>query len=201
MEDFYVINLKERNDRLKDIKNEFSNYNLKIIDAEKNIEGWRGCFESHKKCIRHAVENKMNYIIVLEDDCVKTEYFDKKIKIILEYLKNNKNKWDIFLGGVTSVYNNLEKHTLNEEIGLIYLNCSKTAHFIIYNSSCYNTILNKNINIPIDKSIWEENKLKIVSIIPFIAKQKIDYSSIEKKNVNYNSRFEAAENHLFLINK
>ena len=199
--DFYVINLKERDDRLKDIKNEFYNYNLKIINAEKNIEGWKGCFESHKKCIKHAIENKIDYIIVLEDDCIKTEYFDKKIKIILEYLKNNKNKWDIFLGGVTSVYDNIEKEYLDKDIGLIYLNYSKTSHFIIYNSSCYNIMLNKNINIPIDKSIWLENKLKIVSIIPFIAKQKIDYSSIEKKNVNYNSRFEAAENYLLKINK
>ncbi len=199
--DFYVINLKEREDRLKDIKNEFYNYNLKIIEAVKHEEGWKGCFESHKKCIKYAVENKMNYIIVLEDDCIKTEFFDKKIKIILEYLENNKDKWDIFLGGVTFVYDNIEKEYLNKDIGLISLSFGKTSHFIIYNSSCYNIMLNKNINIPLDKSIWLENKLKIISIIPFIAKQKTDYSSIEKKNVNYNSRFNAAENYLLKINK
>lgn len=191
MLDIYVINLKERVDRFEYIKNEFNNYNLNIIEAIKHNEGWKGCFKSHKKCIKIAIKKKLDFIIVMEDDCLKTKYFDNKINEIINYLSNNKEKWDIFLGGVTCAYN--EKNELiNKNIGLIKINWGKTSHFTIYNSSCYDEILNKEINISIDKC-WYYTNLKIITVVPFISTQKEDYSNIENRIVNYNSRFNQSE--------
>jgi GR25 family glycosyltransferase involved in LPS biosynthesis len=192
MFDMYVINLKERKDRLNHILNEFNNYNLNIIESIKDNEGWKGCFKSHKKCIEIAILKKLDFIIVLEDDCIKTEYFDKNIINIIEYLKQNMNRWNIFLGGVTCVENSLNYEFMNKEKNLIYIKKGKTSHFTIYNSNCYDTIIKMKINIPIDKK-WYSKKLKIVSFIPFIATQKEDYSNIENRIVNYNSRFNQSE--------
>lgn len=195
MIDIYIINLKKRNDRLVKIKKEFSNYNLNIIEAIENESGWIGCFESHKKCIKIAKEKQLEYIIVIEDDCIKKQNFDKNLQIILDYL--NKNMWDIFLGGVTKVWEYKNLITLNTDINLINILEGKTSHFVIYNSSSYDYFLNKEVNMPIDKC-WHNN-LNAITSIPFIAIQNSSYSDIEKKDVDYNSRFESVEKHF--INK
>lgn len=194
MIDIYVINLKKRTDRLEQIKMDFDNYNINIVEAEaeKNInEGWKGCFKSHLKCIRLAKEKKLNYIIVMEDDCKKTVNFDINLIKILDWLEKNYNKWNIFLGGITGVwnYNNLIK--ISNDLDLIEISMGKTLHFVIYNSNSYDFFLNHEINIPIDKC-WHNKLIGFVSV-PFMAIQYESYSDIENKQISYNSRFNSIE--------
>ena len=48
MIDIYVINLKNRTDRLKKFKENFDkHFNINVIEAVKNKEGWKGCLQSH----------------------------------------------------------------------------------------------------------------------------------------------------------
>jgi len=196
MIDIYIINLKKRIDRLDKIKENLKNYNLHIIEAIEDKEGWIGCFKSHLKCIQIAKKLKLKYIIVIEDDCeiVSKESFNNNLILILEYLNKNINNWNIFLGGVTGVweFNNLIK--LSDDLNLININSGKTFHFCIYNSNCYDFFLNQKINIPIDKC-WH-NKLICVLSIPFIAIQYSNYSDIENKIVNYDSRFNNIEKYI-----
>lgn len=199
MIDIYVLNLKKRKDRLEKIQQEFKSYNLKIIEAEENVIGWIGCFKSHLKCIIIAKELELDYIIVIEDDCIKKDSFDTNIVKILNWLEKNMDKWNIYLGGVTSVwdYNNLFK--INKDLNLIEISRGKTSHFIIYNSNSFDFFLNHPIDTPIDKC-WH-NKLIGITSIPFLATQSIGYSDIENKEVDYNSRFNGIEkNFISIIN-
>jgi GR25 family glycosyltransferase involved in LPS biosynthesis len=188
----YVINKKKDTERLKYIKDCFKNYDLNIIEAINHDQGWKGCFLSHKKCIKIGKKLKLSYIIVIEDDCKPTINFDKNLKSILNYLDNNKNKWDIFLGGVTNVWNCNNIVKINDNLNLLNICKGKTTHFIIYNKSSYDFFLNKNIDIPIDRC-WHY-ELKALTSVPFIAIQKNGISSIEKKYVNYNHKFKSIEN-------
>lgn len=194
MIDIYIINLKKRTDRLQRVKKDFINYNLIVIEAIEDNEGWKGCFKSHLKCIGVAKEKKLPYIIVIEDDCkiVSMANFDLNFKLIIDYLELNMNKWNIFLGGVTKVWDYNELIELGNGLKLIYINEGKTAHFCIYNSNCYDYYLGLNVNIPIDKC-WH-NKLIGITPIPFIAIQYYDYSDIENKYTEYDSRFKSIEN-------
>jgi hypothetical protein len=200
MIDIYVINLKKRTDRLEQIKTDFYNYNLNIVEAEENIdEGWKGCFKSHLKCISLAKEKKLNYIIVIEDDCKKTVNFDINLIKILNWLEKNLDKWNIFLGGVTGVWNYNHSIKICDDLDLIEINLGKTYHFTIYNSNSYDFYLNHEINIPIDKC-WHNKLIGLVSI-PFIAIQSEGYSNIENKQISYDSRFNGVEKHFLLLLK
>ena len=86
---------------------------------------------------------------------------------------------------------NIKLIKISNEIHLIKILSGKTANCIIYNSNCFDFFLNHDITIQIDKS-WH-NKLIAVVAIPFITTQKIGYSDIEKKNINYNSRYDSVE--------
>lgn len=200
MFDIYVINLEERVDRLIQIKEDFIDYNLIFVKAIEDEIGWKGCFLSHKKCIEIAKQKNLKYIIVMEDDCKKKNNFDTNLNIIIEYLNKNINDWNLFLGGVTYVWNFNNLINLSEKINIIEINTGKTTQFIIYNSNCYDYFLNFDIIIPIDKC-WHNN-LKTLVIVPFITTQYEGYSNIEKKNTSYDSRFNNIEKHLLeLIQK
>lgn len=197
MIDIYVINLKKRPDRLKQIQKDFESYNLKIIEAEEDEIGWKGCFKSHLKCISIGKELGLNYMIVIEDDCKKNINFDDNLKLTLNWLEQNMDKWNIFLGGVTGIweYNNLFK--INENFNLIEISKGKTSHFMIYNSNSYDFFLTHPIDIPIDKC-WH-NKLNGIVSIPFLAIQYNGNSNIENKLVNYDSRFNSTENNFIIL--
>lgn len=194
MIELYVINKKNDIKRLNKIKLNFKNYNLNVIEAIQDNIGWKGCFLSHKKCIQIAIENRLDYIIIIEDDCKPSNNFDIHLDKILQFLKNNMNDWDIFLGGVTNVwfYNKIYKITNN--LNVLNINKGKTTHFIIYNKSSYEFFINQKINTPIDKC-WH-HKLKALTCIPFIATQFDGISSIENKYVNYVNKFKSIELYL-----
>lgn len=193
MDTLYVINKKNDTERLKNIKFSFKNYNLNVIEAIEHDIGWKGCFLSHKKCLKIAKKLKLKYIIIMEDDCHPTSKFDDNLNEILLHLSKIKSEWNIFLGGVTNVwhFNNYTK--INNNLDLLSINKGKTTHFIIYNENCYDFFLNHEINIPIDKC-WH-HKLNALISIPFIAIQRDGISSIEKKYVNYYDKFKSIENY------
>ena len=72
----------------------FSEYNIIPVEAIKHIEGYKGCFLSHKKCIQIAKEKNLKYIIVLEDDCLPLENFSKRFENIISFLDSYDN-WDL----------------------------------------------------------------------------------------------------------
>lgn len=208
--EIYVINLKERKDRWKNIRRMFGKHkNIKLVrvDAIKHENGTIGCFLSHKKCLEIAKNNKMKNIIVIEDDCIYPKnsdiniFFETLIKI--KNFLDNYNKWDIFLGGcnktntkniIQKIENNIENHDILE------INKATTTHFMIYNSTSYDFFLdidvenNKDKNnkiIPIDR-VWY-NKMRAITIIPFIAFQKKGYSDLTKTKTNYNNKMKNTE--------
>lgn len=185
MIDFYVINLEERTDRKQQIIDEFKSYNnihLEFVKAVKHENGAQGCFLSHKKCIQHAKEQNMEYIIVLEDDCLPTnDKFENRLNTVLEYLKTR--EWGIFLGGVnqTRMENVLKKDIYKEE-KFLDINFGGTTHFIIYHKSSYDFFLNLE-NAIIDKC-WSGH-INAVTIVPFLATQRNGFSNIENIKVSY----------------
>ena len=195
MIDIYVINLKERNDRWEHIENTFGKiFNIIRVDAVKNDDGVKGCFMSHKKCIKIAKEKNLKNIIVLEDDCtISNEYrknFFEKFKEIYDFLENY-SEWDIFLGGTTNLkYENILKKIVfnNNKNTLLEINRGNTTHFIVYNNTCYDFFLNQEMNIQID-CVWH-NKLRGLTVYPLIANQlNKDKSDIINQVVNYSFKF------------
>ena len=153
--DGYVINLESDKERKRNVINEFinSSINLKFFNAIKHETGWIGCLKSHLELIKFAKENNMDMILVIEDDAYieNKNYFNNIFPKIINYLKENKDKWTIFNGGPS-----INKHAeINNVINMNQFNlyelskcCSTTL--IIYNSTIYDHFI-KFLHYPDDK--------------------------------------------------
>ena len=176
MFDIYIINLEERKDRLEHIKKYFSEYNIIPVEAIKHTEGYKGCFLSHKKCIKIAKQKKLKYIIVIEDDCLLLENFSKRLENIINFLESYDN-WDLLIGGGFHICPfHIQGKIKNSTDNLYKTNGGYCTHFIIYNNTSYEYFLDQDISRPIDH-IWQNN-LKCIVPIPFIATQIDDFSDI-----------------------
>lgn len=200
LDNAYVINLYHRVDRLDNINNIFENkLSLNRIEAIKEIPGWVGCFKSHQCAIRNAKSLGLNTVLVLEDDCVliRPDDFTKEWSEIKKWLDVNIDEWDIFLGGCTGVNPDYVLGVVDKNLGLVHLKQAYTAHFIYYNKNIYDKILNYNVSSneykPIDVFVPEICKNKILTKVPFLAKQGLYYSDIENKHVNYDGSFDVTE--------
>lgn len=179
MLDIYVINLKERFDRLEQVKKNFLSYNIILVEAIKQTEGYKGCFLSHKKCIELAKEKKLKKIIVIEDDCFPLKNFTNRLKNIVRFLDSYDN-WDLMIGGGFNMnsFNILGK--LDTPLENLYkINSGYCMHFVIYNNTSYDYFLNHEICKPIDHT-WQNN-LQCIVPIPFIATQLDNFSNISNK--------------------
>jgi hypothetical protein len=101
----YVINLKERCDRLFHTKHQFSGkpeFEVTVVEAVKNDVGTIGLWQTIIRIVRSAAELKMDYILICEDDHQFTKFYQKEhlIKCIMEA---NAHSADVLLGGVSSL--------------------------------------------------------------------------------------------------
>ena len=181
MIDIFVINLKKRPDRLKNFKEDFDKYfNINVIEAVENNEGWKGCKESHLKCIKYAKDNNMKYIIVFEDDTIPM-YEDsfEKFKNIKEEIFDKKDDWDIFIGGSSKTLKKNKIQKYNSEHKLYNIEATRSTFSIVYNNTCFDYFLNNNSEHAIDV-IWYNN-VKAIMPIPFLFTCYDDWSNISNK--------------------
>jgi hypothetical protein len=103
-EEIVCINLDRRTDRWELMQKEFDKINIldrvRRFSAVENVDGQKGCFESHIQCILNARKNKLKNILIFEDDVVFLPHYDeRKIKNSIDILKDN--YWEFYyLGGL-----------------------------------------------------------------------------------------------------
>lgn len=182
----YVINLKRRNDRLEKINLPF-NYEIfeatdgKIDFADYPIkqQGFMGCWDSHRRLFTHVKNNKLDMVLVLEDDIEVCDDFNNKLSKVMSELPED---WDLlYLGGWN--VGDVEKYSES-------LNWAKkvyTTHAFIVRDKFYDTIL-EGINLrkwKVDILISDVLPLGNCFICePTLAWQREGFSDIENKVTN-----------------
>lgn len=146
---FNIINMKHRPDRMLNIEREFAHKDIKLnrIDAVKLSPGYLGCAASHLRAITHGERNNLDFVIVVEDDCIFNNNITHEhvIKCITD-LHANLDDWQIFNGGPTfwTIRNELDKLTVtNSKVSdnMIDISWGQTTHFMIYNRNSYNRLI------------------------------------------------------------
>jgi hypothetical protein len=77
----YVINLKDRSDRLKHTLNQFKDkpeFDIHIVEACQNKISAVGLWQSIVKIIHEVIDGDDDVIIICEDDHAFTEHYNKK---------------------------------------------------------------------------------------------------------------------------
>jgi hypothetical protein len=107
----YLINLRERTDRRRELEAELRSVGLLPGDARlvwqnavRPVErggfpsiGARGCFLSHLACLQSASENKHDRILIIEDDAHFPAEAMSRLRDALTQL--NRSEWQVWYGG------------------------------------------------------------------------------------------------------
>ena len=195
LENVYYINLSSRIDRKNHIKKQLKNlgWKGKRVEAVEVKDGRVGCTLSHIKCLKMAIEKKLEYIVILEDDI---EFLNPSI--FLENFHNCLNtlsNWDVIL----IAGNNSGHYTRINDSCVKIVNTQTTTGYIVKNH--YFPVLLENIKeglnfllknpklhikYAIDKywfSLQEKDNWYLIT--PLTVCQLQGYSDIEKKETNY----------------
>jgi glycosyl transferase family 25 len=192
----FYINLEHRTDRKEHVIQELDKVGIKgtRFNAIKMDNGAIGCSMSHLKLLQDAYQNKLDHVLIVEDDItfLDPELFKNQINKFFELHKNN---WDVIL----FAGNNIPPYEKIDDTCIKVLHCQTTTGYLV--NGHYINILAQNVkmglthllNKPNEKSRFAIDRywfiLQEVSkwylITPPTVVQREDYSDIEKKVTNY----------------
>ena len=194
------INLDHRTDRKEHVVNELLNVGF----LEESIERFSaiklnipaiGCSMSHLKCLEKAKSLNWDHLLIVEDDItfVNPDLFKTQFNKLL----SSTTDWDVvMLGG-----NNCGPYQIKSDCSVKITRCTSAIGYLV-NKSYYDTLINNyrngiqlflnNTKLPmrfaIDTywfSLQQTNNWYL--LYPLCVSQKVCFSDIEKRIVNYDS--------------
>ena len=177
----YIINLEDRIDRKLHIVNELTklpHVSYEIIAAIRDNTGT--CFASHLKCIQLAKDNKLPFVLILEDDCVFTSDCIDILNTAVNEIQTI--DWDMLYLGA-----NLNAPAYSFSESLIKLTGAYTTHAYMVHERFYDTILNLTLDVEIDvcySKLMSEHDIFMCD--PIIAYQLPSHSDIQHGFRDYN---------------
>lgn len=194
LENIFVINLAEHQERWELTQNEFkrigiSNYNrfeaIKCNNGKTLQDREMGCKLSHLRLIEKAKKENYTYITIFEDDIILKDDFIKKIKYFDDYLE-----WDMFYLGGNTRHN--RGNILVKFDFIAYAKNVSTTHAYIIHSRCYDMLIRDieiNKTFPVDAiyrgGIQRQGNCYIY--FPAIVTQRTGFSYIRNQNRDYSN--------------
>jgi glycosyl transferase family 25 len=192
----FYINLDHRTDRKAHVENELEKIGIKAtrFNAINMTNGAIGCSMSHLKLLEDAKKNKLDHILIVEDDItfLDIELFKTQIN---KFLEKHENNWDVIL----LAGNNMPPYEKIDDTCVKVSRCQTTTGYLV--NGHYINVLAANVkmgltnllNKPDEKTKYAIDKFWFVLqgtskwylITPLTVVQREDYSDIEKKVVNY----------------
>lgn len=201
----YIINLKSRPDRLKHILSQFvakPEFDTHVIEACTHEIGAVGLWKTVRKIVKTAKENEDDVIIIVEDDHIFTEHYDRDflIKNILEAAEQG---CDILSGGIGGGFS----HAVPINKNRYWINHFWCTQFIVVYAKFFEQILEANFKDTdtADDFLSELTANKMV-LYPFISIQKdFGYSDVTRSNNelagNITQHFKSADERLAIYQK
>jgi GR25 family glycosyltransferase involved in LPS biosynthesis len=196
IKNIFYINLDTRPDRKSRFEEEMKKLGLQAnrFNAVKNKSGAIGCSISHLTLLKYARDNKLDHIVIMEDDItfLNPEVFINSLNNFL----SSEIAFDVLL----LAGNNMAPYTKVNDYCVKIQKCQTTTGYLVKQHYYDNLIKNfeegihnltLNLNNTNDYAIdqyW--TKLQLVDnwflLTPLTITQRPDYSNIEKRITNYN---------------
>lgn len=173
----YIINLKQRKDRLENVLREFEGkleFDINVIQACQDPNGAVGLWKSIRKIIKKAKTMKDEVILLCEDDHIFSSSYDKK-KLFSAIYQGAYLGADLILGGVT---NTRQAIPVNEN--LCWIDFFKCTQFTIIFNRFFDEILSVDFQSSDAADLVLSNATANKYVLhPFISVQKdFGYSDI-----------------------
>ena len=187
----YCINLDSRKDRWKESIEEFSKVGVldKVvrIPGVPHTHGFYGCRLAHANCIKDAIQNKVNNILIFEDD---VEFFPNAYENLIQAIIELPEDWDMFYLGAN--LDTFPAYQISDHI--IKLTGAFSTHAYAIKATLFDTLLQMNLNpdtgtIDISYAHNVHPDYNCYLAFPLIAGQRKSYSDIQKSVLDYNSMF------------
>ena len=181
----------------------YSEFNPKMVKkfGIKYKVGALGCKLSHLEIIKYCQKEKLNHILILEDDFFIKEEFTNNFLKLVEIIQNSSDKniknYDMFyLGGSFITKNNNSSPTIENNI----LKCNHiyTTHSYILNNNTNNNIFKTIVNdleinkFPKEIDVYYTQKIQkqynVYIVYPILIEQYDSYSDILNRNSNYKKK-------------
>jgi glycosyl transferase family 25 len=192
----FYINLEHRVDRKVQVEEELKTIGIKAerFNAIKMENGAIGCSMSHLKILQDAVANKLDHLLIVEDDItfLKPEVFKTQINKFFELHGNN---WDVIL----LAGNNMPPYKSIDDTCIQVSRCQTTTGYLV--NGHYIKVLMQNVKLGLTNLISkprEHSKFAIDKfwfilqqaskwflITPLTVVQREGYSDIEKRIISY----------------
>jgi GR25 family glycosyltransferase involved in LPS biosynthesis len=194
----FYIHLEHRLDRKIHVTRQLELIGLNNVaqrfNAIKMENGAIGCSMSHLTLLKNAVANRLDHILIVEDDIqfLDPELFKSQINTFLE---THNNEWDVIL----LAGNNMPPFQKIDSTCVKVAQCQTTTgylvngHYIQKLLDNVKTGLTNLLHTPkqhalyaVDKYWFNLQKIdRWFLIIPLTVVQREDYSDIEKRVINY----------------
>lgn len=177
----YIINLKERTERLHRVLEEFegkSEFDIHIIEAFHHKIGAVGLWQSIVKIIKEVIDGEDDLIIICEDDHTFTSHYKKKI-LIQNILEAAGQGVELLSGGIGG-FGNAIPITKNR----YWIDSFWCTQFMVLYRPIFQKILNEKFNdFDTADGIFSELTSHKMVIYPFISIQHdFGYSDVTKSN-------------------
>lgn len=192
----FYINLQHRTDRKEHVENELQKIGIKAsrFNAIKMENGAVGCSMSHLKILENAKKNKLDHILIVEDDItfLDPNLFKSQINKFFELHGNN---WDVIL----FAGNNMPPFQKIDDTCVKVTRCQTTTGYLV--NGHYINVLAANVKMGLTNLLNKQNEANKYAIdkfwfilqnnsnwyliTPLTVVQREDYSDIEKKVINY----------------
>jgi glycosyl transferase family 25 len=192
----FYINLAHRADRKAHVETQLAKIGLQgfqRFNAIKMENGAVGCSMSHLKLLQQALKDKLDHILIVEDDI---EFLDPELfRTQLDRFFKEQSLWDVVL----FAGNNMPPYETVDETCVKVTRCQTTTGYLVnghYIEKLMNNVkmgLSNLLRDPtnhtqfaIDKHWFAlQEKDNWFLITPLTVVQREDYSDIEKRVINY----------------
>jgi hypothetical protein len=147
-----------------------------VFDGFRKSPGWIGCGMSYKALCAEALKQNKKQLLIVEDDVLLDDQFEKNFKIVSRYLEEIDGEWDIFSGVIASLHDevNVTKVDCYEDIDFMTIDKMTSMVFNIYGERAMRLIAdwcpaNTHVETNAIDRYLENSELKVVVAHPFIA--------------------------------
>jgi len=131
---------------------------------------------SYKALCAEALKQNKKQLLIVEDDVLLDDQFEKNFKIVSRYLEEIDGEWDIFSGVIASLHDevNVTKVDCYEDIDFMTIDKMTSMVFNIYGERAMRLIAdwcpaNTHVETNAIDRYLENSELKVVVAHPFIA--------------------------------
>lgn len=146
-----------------------------IFDGIRRRPGWVGCGLSYAVLAKHALDNGVETIVVMEDDVILPPDYINALVDIKQYLDRKDVLWDIFSGLIAHLHPETKVLAVEKFAGRTFVTINKMTStvFNIYSKGAMKTLCAwdpKNTDADtntIDRFIESQQNLRVVTTLPY----------------------------------